>query len=303
MDHVTTPEGLELEVLTAGPDDGYPLLYHGGTPSAAVPFPVLDRAVRVAGLRLVTYSRPGYGTSTPRTDLDRAWTIADDVTDAAAVLDALGVGEFVTLGWSGGGPRVLGCAALLPDRCRAAGVLAGAAPYDAEGLDFVAGMGPENVRDFNAAVEGRAALAPFIEEQVAGMAQVTAAEVADSLGQLVDDVDRAATTGEVAEYLAASFRRASLQGPVGLLEDNLVMVRPWGFDLADIAVPVSLWQGSHDLMVPFSHGQWLAAHVPGVRVHLSDDEGHISLWQRIDEVLAELRDLAGLGPSTQGPST
>jgi len=296
MDHITTPDGLELEVLTAGPEDGHPLLYHGGTPSAAVLFPVLDRALEVAGLRLVTYSRPGYGTSTPRADLDRAWTIADDVADAVAVLDALGIGEFVTLGWSGGGPRVLGCAALLPGRCRAAGVLAGVAPYDAEGLDFLEGMGPENVRDFDAAAQGRAALAPYIDEQVAGMADVTATDVADSLGQLVDDVDRAATTGEMAEYLAESFRRASLQGSGGLLEDNLVMVRPWGFDVGDIAVPVSVWQGSHDLMVPFAHGQWLAAHVPAARVHLFDDEGHISLWQRIDEVLAELRDMAGLGP-------
>jgi len=296
MDHITTPDGLELEVLTAGPEDGHPLLYHGGTPSAAVLFPVLDRALEVAGLRLVTYSRPGYGTSTPRADLDRAWTIADDVADAVAVLDALGIGEFVTLGWSGGGPRVLGCAALLPGRCRAAGVLAGVAPYDAEGLDFLEGMGPENVRDFDAAAQGRAALAPYIDEQVAGMADVTATDVADSLGQLVDDVDRAATTGEMAEYLAESFRRASLQGSGGLLEDNLVMVRQWGFDVGDIAVPVSVWQGSHDLMVPFAHGQWLAAHVPAARVHLFDDEGHISLWQRIDEVLAELRDMAGLGP-------
>jgi pimeloyl-ACP methyl ester carboxylesterase len=294
MDHITTPDGLQLEVLTAGPQEGYPLLYHGGTPSAVVPFPVLDRALEVAGLRLVTYTRPGYGTSTPRADLERAWTVADDVTDAVAVLDALGVGEFVTLGWSGGGPRVLGCAALLPDRCRAAGVLAGVAPYDAEDLDFLDGMGPENVRDFKAAAEGRAALAPFIDEQAVDMARVTAAEVADSLGRLVDDVDRAATTGEMAEYLAASFRRATLQGSRGLLEDNLVMVRPWGFDVADITVPVSVWQGSHDLMVPFAHGQWLAAHVPGARVHLFDDEGHISLWQRIDEVLAELRDIADL---------
>ena len=42
-------------------------------------------------------------------------------------------------------------------------------------------------------------------------------------------------------------------------------------------MPVSIWQGAHDLMVPFAHGKWLAAHIPGARVHLYDDEGHLSL--------------------------
>lgn len=292
---VTTPDGLHLEVLTLGPEDGHPLVYHGGTPSAAVPFAALERVLGPAGFRLVTYSRPGYGGSLARADRDRPWTVADDVSDTVAVLDRLGVGEFVTLGWSGGGPRALGCAALLPQRCQAALSLAGVAPYDAEGLDFAAGMGPQNVRDFAAAERGRDALAPYVEEEVAGMRSATPAQVLDSLGGLVDGVDAGAVTGELAEYLAACFRRASLQGAVGLLEDNLQLVRPWGFDVTGIDVPVSIWQGAHDLMVPFAHGRWLASHVPGARVHLFDDEGHISLLSRLDEMLAELRDLAGLG--------
>ena len=259
-----------------------------------MPFGLLDRALDKAQLRMVTYSRPGYGTSTPRTDRDRGWTIADDVRDTEALLDALGIDQFVTLGWSGGGPRALGCAALLPDRCRAATSLAGVAPYDAEGLDFTAGMGPENVRDFEAAALGREALAPLIEAEITELAEVTGADITAALGELVDEVDVAALTGEFADYLAESFRRASLQGPGGLLEDNLVVTRPWGFDVRDLAVPVSLWQGRHDLMVPFAHGQWLAAHVAGARVHLLDDEGHLSLWRRFDEVLAELRELADL---------
>lgn len=291
---VTTPDGQQLEVLTVGPEDGLPLVYHGGTPSAAVRFPALERAVEVAGMRLVTWSRPGYGGSPPRSDRERSWTVADDVSDTAAVLDQLGVDDFVTLGWSGGGPRALGCAALLPRRCRAALSLGGVAPYDADGLDFTAGMGPDNVRDFASAEAGRDALAPHVEEEVAWMRDTTPAQVLDSLSGLVDEVDAKAVTGELADYLASSFRRATLQGSAGLLEDNLQLVRPWGFDVAAIGVPVSLWQGAHDLMVPFAHGQWLAAHVPGARVHLCDDEGHISLLTRLDEMLAELRALAGI---------
>jgi len=292
MDHVTTPDGLALEVLTFGPEDGYPFVYHSGSPSAAASYRPVEQAVESAGMRLVTYSRPGYGTSTPRPNRDRPWAVADDITDTVAVLDELGIGEFVTLGWSGGGPRALACAALLPTRCRAAVSLAGVAPYGVPGLDFTAGMGPENVRDFEAARQGRDVLAPFIAEQVAGMAGVTAAAITAAFGELVDEVDAGALTGELAEYVAESFRRAALQGPVGLLEDNMVIVGPWGFDVTEITVPVSVWQGAHDLMVPFGHGQWLAANIPGARAHLFDDEGHISLLHRIDEMLVELRELA-----------
>ena len=294
MDHVTTPDGLSLEILTMGPSDGYPLVYHAGSPSAAVRYAGFEDLLQQAGLRLVTYSRPGYGTSTPRPAREEPWQVADDVRDTAAILDELGIGEFVTLGWSGGGPRALGCAALLPERCRAAVSLAGVAPYGAPGLDWAAGMGPENVRDFQAALRGREALEPLIAEQAAGMAGVTAADVTASFGQLVDEVDAAALTGGLAEYVAESLRRAAAQGPVGLLDDNLVIVAPWGFDVAAITVPVSIWQGAHDLMVPFGHGQWLAASIPGAQVHLFEDEGHLSLFHRMDEMLAELRELAGL---------
>ena len=294
MDHVTTPDGLHLEVLTMGPIDGYPLIYHSGSPSAAVPYAPFEDVLQRLEMRLVTYSRPGYGTSTPRPARERAWTVADDVGDTVAVLDELGIGEFVTLGWSGGGPRALACAALLPARCRAAVSLGGVAPSDAPGLDWTAGMGPENVRDFEAARQGRDVVEPYIAEQVARMPDVTAADITAAFGQLVDEVDAEALTGELAEYVAESFRHAAVQGSVGLLDDTMVIVNPWGFEVTEITAPVSIWQGGHDLMVPFGHGQWLAANIPGARAHLLDDEGHISLVHRIEEMLAELRELAGL---------
>ena len=290
---LTLPDGRELEYLTGGDENGFPLLYHSGTPSAAVEYAPLSQAAGQAGLRLVTYSRPGYGASTPRPD-DSAPVMADDVADSVLLLDALGVRDFVTLGWSGGGPRALGCAALLADRCRAATSLAGVAPADGTGLDFTAGMGPENVRDFDLAARGREELRPVVEQEVAEFGAVTGDDIVAAFGELVDEVDAGALTGELADYLAASFRRSAAQGAVGLLEDNLQVMRPWGFDVGAITVPVSVWQGAHDKMVPFGHGQWLANAVPGARVHLFDDEGHVSLVHRLDEMFAELRELARL---------
>ncbi|MCZ2812041.1 alpha/beta hydrolase [Modestobacter sp. VKM Ac-2979] len=290
---VATADGRVLEVLTAGPDDGFPLVFHHGTPQAAVPYGILERPAAARGLRTIACSRPGYGRSTPRGDAGTTATVADDALDTAAVLDHFGYDEFVTLGWSGGGPRALACAAVLPDRCRAATCGVGIAPPDAAGLDLLAGMAPENVAEYTAVRQGSAALTAFLEEHGTPVFSVTADLIVLGLGDLLPEVDKAALTGELAEYLAASARRAGLQGIVGWRDDDLTHSRPWGFDLGRITVPVSVWQGTEDRMVPFAHAVWLAEHVAGARAHLLEGEGHVSLVVQMDRVIDDLLDLAG----------
>jgi pimeloyl-ACP methyl ester carboxylesterase len=278
-----------LEVVRHGPPDGRVLVFHVGTPNAPEAFPLLTDALDERGCQLVAYARPGYAGS-PRRE---GRTVADAAADTAAILDALGLDRFVTIGWSGGGPHALACAALLPDRCEAAASLAGVAPFDADGLDFLAGMGAENVEEFGAAARSREELEAFLNRDAPGLAQITGEDVAAGLGDLVDDVDRRALTGEFAETMASMLRRALSSGIDGWLDDDLAFVKPWGFDLDQITVPVSIWQGAHDRMVPFAHGQWLAAHVPGARVHLYEDEGHISLVQQLPLILDELVSRTG----------
>src|SRR4051794_615163 len=108
---MTTADGRTLEVRDSGMD-GFPLVFHWGTPSAAVPIPFLEEPARERGLRLIAYSRPGYGESMPRSDGADSAAVADDIDDTATILDQLGIDEFLTVGWSGGGPRALGCAPL-----------------------------------------------------------------------------------------------------------------------------------------------------------------------------------------------
>ena len=294
-EHVQTPDGRTLEVLTGGADDGFPLLFHSGTPSAAVAYAPLDEMLVAHGLRLITYSRPGYGTSTPRTLTEGTGPrIGDDVTDSVTILDALGVGAFVTLGWSGGGPRALACAALLPDRCRAAASLAGVAPYDAAGLDWSEGMGVENVEDFAAAAQGATVYQALLEQTMPPVFNATKDDIEAAFGSLVTDVDAAYLTDDFADYVARSFRRSGEQGVVGTRDDGLALVAPWGIDLTTITVPVAVWQGRQDAMVPFAHGEWLAANVSGATAHLFEDEGHLSLFSKLDRLLADLKAKAGL---------
>ena len=289
---VRTADGRDLEILVTGPGDGLPLVFHHGTPQAAVPFGILERPATERGLRTISYSRPGYGRSTRRSDGATTGTVADDAADTAAVLDALGLDTFVTLGWSGGGPRALACAAMLPTRCLAATSSVGIAPPDAEGLDPVAGMGPENVAEYTAVAAGPEALTAFLEEHGTPVLAATAEDITRELGGLLPPVDRAAMTGELADYLAASTRHAGAQGIVGWRDDDLTHTRPWGFDVGAIEVPTAVWQGTEDLMVPFAHAEWLAAHVAGARAHLVDGEGHLSLLMRVGDILDDLLSLA-----------
>lgn len=291
MEAIITADGRRLEYLVGGDPAGLALLFHVGTPMAARRFRPLDEAAMRHGLRLVSYSRPGYGTSMPWPS-DAVPTMVDDASDSAAVLDALGHRRFVTAGWSGGGPRALACAAVLDSRCAAAASLAGPAPYDAHGLDFTAGMGEDNARDFELSVRDPDRFRVESERGAGAYASLTGEAMSTMLDSLLSAADAQALTTELADWLAVSFREGYRQGADGAVADNLQLVRPWGFDLDAIKVPVAVWHGREDHFVPISHGRWLASAVPHARPHLHDREGHLGLVARLDEALGELRTLA-----------
>jgi len=156
---VPTPDGRSLDVYTGGPEHGIPLLFQSGTPSAGIPFPPFLDQLAERGMRYVAFSRPGYGSSTRRSGR----SVADVVADVATVLDQVGADRVYTIGWSGGGPHALATAALLQARVAAVATIGGIAPYPAEGLDYLAGMGEENIEEFEAALAGPEQLIPFKE--------------------------------------------------------------------------------------------------------------------------------------------
>lgn len=211
------------------------------------------------------------------------------------MLDSLGIGRAHALGWSGGGPHVLALAALLPERIRSATSLAGVAPY-AETLgtlDFLAGMGEDNIHEFGAAIEGEGPVREFLAPFVPALRVVTPAGIVEELASLLPEVDRAYCTDEHGGELALAFREALVVSEDGWVDDDLAFVQPWGFDLASIGVPVHVWQGSADLMVPFAHGRWLASAVPGAVVHLLEGEGHLSIGVGQAEAIVEAMVAAG----------
>ena len=274
MPLVTVPDGRHLEVEISGPDDAPVLLFNHGTPGGSTQFAGMAHEVHARGHRLVTWSRAGYGASSRRPGR----SVADEVDDAMAVLDHVGADTCLVAGWSGGGPHALAQGALAADRVSGVLCIAGVAPYDTgDGLSFLEGMGQENVEEFGAALEGEASIRDYLDRARPELLEITGDQIVAQMETLLPPVDRESLTGEFGDYLAMEFRQAVSVGVDGWLDDDLAFTNAWGFDLAAIRVPTYLWQGSEDLMVPFAHGQWLAAHLPGAVVHLESGEGHLSI--------------------------
>jgi len=285
-ERLTLADGRVLDVRVSGPADGMPLVFHHGTPGSRAAFRGIEWAAHARGLRVVTTSRPGYGGSTRLAG--RA--VVDVVSDTGAVLAGIDAERCLVAGWSGGGPHALACSARL-DAAAAVLVIAGVAPYRAEGLEWLGGMGEENLTEFGAATAGEQALRSYLDGMGEQLKEATVAHIISSLDTLLPDVDVAVLTDEFGEDMAAAFREALRIGIDGWLDDDLAFVEEWGFDLSEIDVPTSVWQGSEDLMVPFAHGRWLATHVPGVSAHLEQGQGHLCIaLGSLDRMLDELID-------------
>lgn len=277
-------DGRPLDIHDAG-GEGDVLLYHHGTPGSVLPYPAMVEAARRSGLRLVTWSRPGYGASARLPGR----SVVDVVEDARQVLDHLGAGRCVTAGWSGGGPHALATAALMPDRVAGVLTMAGVAPYDIDGVDFMAGMGEGNVVEFGAALQGEEVLRPLLEEEAVGLRDTDGSGIVEALGSVLPDVDRGLLTDDLGDWLAANCNEALRPGIDGWVDDDLAFTRPWGFELSTLRVPAFVWQGEVDLMVPFDHGRWLADALPSATAHLEPGQGHLSVvFGALDRMFAEL---------------
>jgi pimeloyl-ACP methyl ester carboxylesterase len=255
---VPTPDGRTLRVHDTGAVlGGAPaLVWHTGSPQTGALLDPLVAATSARGIRLVSYGRPSYGGSTPH----RGRRVAGAADDVAAIAGVLGLERFAVMGASGGGPHALACAALLPGRITGAVSISGLAPY-AGADDWFAGMAaPEALR---AAAEGAEARERHAEAEEFDPEQFTPADWAALQ-------DRWASLGRDAEA-------AGTAGSEGLIDDDLAFVAPWGFDLADIAVPVLVVQGGADRVVPPPHADTIVRACPTAELWLRPRDGHISV--------------------------
>ncbi|HKT21255.1 MAG TPA: hypothetical protein VJR06_01340, partial [Nitrososphaerales archaeon] len=190
---------------------------------------------------------------------------------------------------SGGGPHALACAASPSKRVVAAAALASPAPYPSNGLDWLSGQGEDNITEFKASMEGPEMLTEYLEPQREGLLNARPEEMVELMRSLLPPVDEEVMLGQLGVFLAKNMKDGIRPGISGWREDDLAFVKDWGFDPSDVSVPLLLWQGRHDKMVPFSHGEWLSRRIRGVDARLTADDGHLTLFEhRIPETHAWL---------------
>jgi pimeloyl-ACP methyl ester carboxylesterase len=274
-EYVETGDGRTLAYEEQGDPAGVPVFVLHGTPGSRLSGLHPDPAkVSEAGLRLITYDRPGYGGSSRHPGR----VVVDCIADIATIADELGLVQFAVSGRSGGGPHALAAAAELPERVTRAQCNVGVAPYDAEGLDWLAGMDPQNAKELEWALDGEETLARELRRE----AQKVLERLDDDPTALLSDFDLSASDRAVLEQpvvrqkMRESFREAVAPGVWGWVDDDLAVVKPWGFDVSEIRVPVQVRYGTRDVLVPAAHGAWLATHVANATVLVDGESGHMS---------------------------
>lgn len=284
---LVTRDGHELCYEQIGDPSGAPVFVLHGTPGSRLSgLRPHHQRVAEAGLRVITYDRPGYGGSSRRAGR----RVVDCVDDIAAIADELGLDRFAVSGGSGGGPHALAAGARLAGRVTSAGCNVGGAPYDAPDLDWFDGMDPVNVRELRSALAGEETLTQELEREARNILDRVEEDPAALLdGIELAESDRAVLErADVRETMRAATREAFKHGVSGWVDDDLAFVAPWGFDVQEIAVPVEIRYGEGDVLVPAAHGRWLATHVPGASVTVDRAGGHLSTP---DEHLEWLRAL------------
>jgi pimeloyl-ACP methyl ester carboxylesterase len=267
-------DGRELEILDNGITSDKAIIFHHGTPHHASAWSSWLEDAANLGIRALSYSRAGYGTS----DRNFGRSVFSNNSDISLLLDGKNISSFVAIGWSGGGPHAL--ANTFDHRNVGAITLAGVGEFGASDLDFLEGMGPENHDEFGAALKGETVLDAWMNTNAGSMKNVTGTEIKEAFGGLIGDADKAVIDGDFADQMAATMRSGLAVSFDGWIDDDLAFVRPWGFNLSEISKPVFIWQGDDDFMVPHAHSKWLAEHIPGSQLKFVPGHGHISLVEK-----------------------
>jgi pimeloyl-ACP methyl ester carboxylesterase len=281
---IRTADGRTLAVAEWGDPNGIGMFALHGTPGGRIGYWMDPGIYARYGLRRLTFDRPGYGDSTRH----KGRTVADVVPDIETIANALGIDQFAVTGGSGGGPHALAVAALLGDRVLRCLADVSIAPYGAEGLDFLAGMNEGNVIEFNAALAGEDTLRALLVRERSTTLQRLADNRSDFLGDDYemsepDRLQMAKHLSRVKHHLVTCLA----PGVDGWVDDDIAFTKPWGFDVADIRVPMLLTYGRADNLVPAAHGDWLVAHIPGATVDVTD-VGHMGDDAQVEGQMAWL---------------
>jgi pimeloyl-ACP methyl ester carboxylesterase len=285
-EHDLVVDDRTVRVRTAGDPDGFPVVYFHGTPGSRLDLAFGKELVAAAGVRLISFDRPGYGGSTAGPF--GLLSVADDVLRIA---DQLGVAQFAPLGLSGGGPFALAAGLVGGARVRRIGVASGAGPFQEVpgALDSLseidaraAALLPDNP------TEAAVIFASYFEPLLAAARQGDDALLAQ-IDPVLSSRDRELFADpSLGGSFIPSVREGLLHGAEGAAWDNVAWVGAWEIEPAAIRTPVLLWYGDEDLMATPPNAYWLRDHLPEARLVMRPGEGHFGILEHLPEMLSEL---------------
>lgn len=278
-DFVALPDGRRVCLVTHGNPQGQPVFLLHGTPGSRLGHEFADQPAKDRGIRVLCPDRPGIGRSDPKPGR----TIVSYATDIREVALALGIHHYGVVGYSGGGPYALACGAGTPDNVVAIAGMAGVGPVD--GPRAFDGLAKTDLRFLKLARQ-QPWLGRMLMRVLVTGTRLSPKAAIKTLGRELSAVDGHAIREEDPRTLMASFIEASRQGPAGPLEDYRLLGSDWGFGLADIGLPVHLWQGDADQAVPLHHAEWMATQLPNATVHRLAGEGHMSIQRHVGDILS-----------------
>jgi pimeloyl-ACP methyl ester carboxylesterase len=238
------------------------VVWSGGSPHTGALLAPVVAAARSVGRDVVSVARPGYGGAARRAGR----TVADAAGDIVRVLDILDVDDVVIIGYSGGGPHAIAAAVATPKRTRSVLAFGCIAPYDGA-EDWFAGMADPSA--LKAALLGLAARRAHHDDF-------------DPASFIPRDYE---ALEDAWHALGVDVEEAQRDGLHGMIDDDLALVRPWGFTLGRCDVPTRLVHGGRDAVVPPAHALALAAQLPRAVPVLHREEGHVSVLELLSAEL------------------
>jgi pimeloyl-ACP methyl ester carboxylesterase len=279
-------DGRTIGYATWGDPEGTPVFIGHGTPGSRLALsPGLDDPewLRQECLRFIGVDRPGYGYSDPWVEA----SLLDCAGDLVRVADDLGLERFWALGVSGGAPYILALGVLVPERLGGVAVLSGLGMLDRPGA--LEGMSEGNVEEIKMAMDSSEELTTALREATEAMREDPEGSLAELSEELPEVDRRMLERPDVRTFLIETFQEAVRQGATGWIDDDLRQVRPWPFRLEELGgVGVRIHHGEDDTLVPAHHAKHLAEGIPGSRLRLYADEGHLSFDKHLKEIVQTL---------------
>ena len=279
------PDGRRLAYTEWGAPDGKPVLHFHGTPGSRLWCPD-EAATAASNVRLIVPDRPGFGRSDPQ----EGRTYADWPNDVEALADALEIASFGVIGVSAGGPYAAACAALISRRVSAAAIVSSRALslYNwAERPDVVEEWSPDERLQFELAQNDPLGAANLAIEQFAQAIQPLE-EYPNAIHKALEAAEGDRWFFEHAsrtEIFDAHLRESWRQGLDAIKWEMIDAFQDWGFRLADISIPVSIWHGGQDPWVKQEYIDFQVRTIPNSSFVVWPDGGHLAFVKHWKEVL------------------